>query len=225
MSEAVDAPREAWCAWHLNTLCQHALRAYDAYSLYNTTTTTTTTATTTYSTTTRTSISPTSDTTLSAPSTPTQPQQQPRQRRRGFFVNYASLPAAVGAQLLPAFGVPAAQVTADWRARMDLVSRQYSKARGGEGKGKKKGKGGGEDAGEGRGKDEGEGKGEGGVGGGAGSQLFVSDSQDKEERAPPMLKRFADMIMQPTYADMEKVSARCWRQWREEGAARAVVVG
>jgi hypothetical protein len=217
MSEALDAPREAWCAWHLNTLCQHALRAYDAFSLYNTSSTSSTA-----------SVGGTS-TLLPIELNRQQPQQQPQQRRRGFFVNYASLPGAVSAQLLPAFGVPAAQLTADWRARMDLVSRQYSKARGGEGKGKKKGKGAVEDEGKGKGKDgsegEGEGKGAGGTGGAGSQQLFVSDSQDKEERASPMLKRFADMIMQPTYKDMEKVSERCWRQWREERAARTVVVG
>ena len=31
LAEAVDAPREAWCAAHLNMLCQHALQVHATY--------------------------------------------------------------------------------------------------------------------------------------------------------------------------------------------------
>ena len=223
MSEAVDAPREAWCARHLTSLCRHALRAYDAFSVYNNTRAGRST----------TSRASTSGLRTVSTTHPQSQQLQPyqSQRQRGFFVNYASLPGAVSGQLLPAFGVAP---SADWLSRMDTVSRQYSKSRGGD---KGKGKGGVKGAGQGEGKDEvksegvGEGKAGGsssGVDGGAlplpGSQVFVSDSQDKDDRAPPMLKQFATMLMQPTYEEMERVSERCWGQWRDEQAGGRVGV-
>ena len=198
MSEAVDAPREAWCAWHLNMLCQHALRAYHTFSVYNTTIPATRTRTRT-STSTSTSTRTRTRTSASASGAA---HPVPSRRQRGFLVNYASLPGAVGAQLLPAFGV--APVGAEWRGRMEVVSKQYSKARGAE-----------------KGKGEGEVDGGGGRGAGAssGSRLFASDSQDKDERAPAAMKRFATMIMQPTFVFMEMISERGWRQWREEQTA------
>ena len=35
MSEASDAPREAWCAWHLNMLCDEAIKAYHVHGTYS----------------------------------------------------------------------------------------------------------------------------------------------------------------------------------------------
>ena len=35
MSEASDAPREAWCAWHLNMLCDEAIKAYHIHGTYS----------------------------------------------------------------------------------------------------------------------------------------------------------------------------------------------
>jgi len=161
LAEAVDAPREAWCAAHLNMLCQHALQvhatyhipketddvpvlraqAYAAFATYNAT-----------------AIA----TTASRRGRAASPAAL-RGRQRGLIVNYAALPGAVAALLLPAWGV---RPSARWRQRMDEVSQQYSKARGGAEEGAK-----------------------GATTKKASHVPFRNDTADKEANAPPALRQ------------------------------------
>jgi len=84
-------------------------------------------------------------------------------RQRGLIVNYAALPGAVAALMLPAWGV---RPSVRWRQRMDEVSQQYSKARGGTEEGAK-----------------------GATTKKASHVPFRNDTADKEANAPPALRQ------------------------------------
>ena len=74
MSEAVDAPREAWCAWHLNMLCDEAIKAYHSHSTYRNRNTNSNTNSKTNS--------------NSRDNGNGNVNTDRRQRQRGFFINY-----------------------------------------------------------------------------------------------------------------------------------------
>lgn len=119
-----NAPKEAWCAAHLNMLCTSAIRAYEEYGAYNDT------------------------------------------QQRGFLINYESLPGSVARLLLPSFGIDPSE---QWLNKMAIESKSYSK-----GKGQPK--------------------------------LFLSDSNDKDERATELILKYSDIILQPTYQKMIDIS-------------------
>lgn len=79
ISQAVgigNPPKEAWCAAHLNMLCNSALRAYDKYGYYN-----------------------------DGDSQGVVDASDSNKRQRGLLINYESLPGIVARILLPMFGI------------------------------------------------------------------------------------------------------------------------
>ncbi len=114
-------PDEAWCAAHLNMLCQSALNAYHKYSVTH--------------------------------------DDAGHIKQRGLLINYESLPGIVPRALLPLFNVEPGEA---WLQKMDSESKVYSKGHGN-------------------------------------THTFVSDSQDKEQRASEKINHYASVILDASY--------------------------
>jgi hypothetical protein len=105
-----SAPNAAWCAAHLNMLCEHAYEAFEEFSLY------------------------THDSLLAHRKAQAEGHFKLHSEeittliesgaQRGFLVDYATLPGLLPRLLLQAFGIPPSP---SWVAQMEYESQQYSK--------------------------------------------------------------------------------------------------
>mmetsp|Transcript_15280 Transcript_15280/g.23007 ORF Transcript_15280/g.23007 Transcript_15280/m.23007 type:complete len:862 (+) Transcript_15280:57-2642(+) len=106
---SASADKEAWCAAHLNMLCEHAVEAYEKYGVYD-------------------------EASLRANSQAVQDgviragrAQVEVGAQRGILIDYQSLPGIIPRVVLPLFGV---EPSDQWVQNMITESQEYSKGRG-----------------------------------------------------------------------------------------------
>lgn len=97
-----NAPKEAWCAAHLNMLCTHALNSFSKYSVY-------------------------AEDSASNTGTGNSNSNERTSSMRGMLINYESLPGVIPRVFLPMAGITPSTT---WIRSMSAESTFYSKGRG-----------------------------------------------------------------------------------------------